>query len=103
MERFLCGAPHLRAQFAFTDSENPAGVPQRERERSARADCRNPVACDSGLIVNDGNLPADQTIEQRGLAYVWPADDCNIRHDVRVLRHNRPNLTFRRVGVACSL
>ena len=104
MERFLRGAPHLRAQFIpRLRDRQPAGVPQGERPRATSANRRNPVACDSGLIVNDGNLPADQTIEQRGLAYVWPADDCNIRHDVRVLRHNRPNLTFRRVGVACSL
>ena len=28
--------------------------------------------------MDDGNLSADKTIEQRGLAYVWPSDNRDI-------------------------
>src|SRR5205823_949067 len=80
-QRFLCGATHLRTQFIpRLRDRHPAGVPQRERALAASANRRNPITCDSGLIMNDGNLPADQTIEQRGLTYVWPPDDCDIGH-----------------------
>src|SRR6202030_743350 len=79
-QRFFCGAAYFRAQFTLADAENPAGVPHCERARAPSANPRNPVACDSGLVVNDGNLPADHTIEQRGLTYVRPTDDCDIRH-----------------------
>jgi hypothetical protein len=48
----------------------------------------NPVTCDSGLIMNDGNLSADQPIEQRGLAHVRPTDDCDVRQRVRII-HRR--------------
>jgi hypothetical protein len=104
VERFLCGATHLAAQFVpRLRDRQPAGIPQRERTRAAIANCGNPVACDSRLIMNNGNLPADQTIEQRGLAYVRPADDCDIWQDVRVVHRSGPNLGFRRVGMARSL
>ena len=89
MQRLFCAEPHLCAQLAFTDAEDSARVPHCERARGALANRGNPVACDSGLIMNDGNLSADQAIEQRGLAYVWPADNCDIRRCARLIHRSR--------------
>src|SRR5256885_9093119 len=101
---FLSSATHLAAQFIpRLRDRHPAGVPQRERTRAVVANCGNPVACDSGLIMNNGDLAADQTIEQRRLTYVRTTDDCDIRQHVRVVHRSRPNLGFRRVGMARSL
>ena len=86
----------------FADAENPAGVPHCERARAPSANPRNPVARDSRLIVNDGNLPADQAIEQRGLAYVWPADDCDIRH-IRLAVHRLKKSFLTRAAGARAL
>ena len=73
---------------SFACAENPAGVPQCERALAASADCRNPVACDSGLIMNNGNFPADKTIEQRGLTYIRPSDNCHIRQRVGLIHRS---------------
>jgi hypothetical protein len=58
------GAVHLHAQFIpRLRDRHSACVPYGERARTAIANRRNPVACDSGLIMNDGNLSADKAIE----------------------------------------
>src|SRR5206468_8973813 len=95
-QRFFCGTAHLCAQFPFADTNDPAGVPHCERPGGAFANRGNSIACDSGLIMNDGNLSADKAIEQRRLAYVWPPDNCDIRLSGR-------HLGFRRIRMACSL
>lgn len=54
--------------------------------------------------MNDGNLPADQTIEQRRLAYVWPADDRDARHiRLAVHRLNKSLLLALRMRVPFGL
>jgi hypothetical protein len=62
-KRFPGGAANLRCQFRFTGAKNPAGVPKNKRPCATRANRGNPVARNSGLIVNDGNFSPDQTIE----------------------------------------
>ena len=44
---------------------------------AARANRGNPVSRNSGLVVDNSNFSADQTIEQGRLAHVRPANDCN--------------------------
>jgi hypothetical protein len=79
----------LRAQFAFTDAEDSACVPYCERARPSVANRGNPVACDPRLIVNNRDLSANQPIEQRGLAYVWAADDSDTRQRIRLIHRSR--------------
>src|SRR5690242_18513033 len=62
------GALYLPGQFRFARAKNPAGVPQGERMVATSAGSRKPVPRNSGLIMNNGNLSADQAIEQRRLA-----------------------------------
>src|SRR5438046_3836230 len=88
-QRFFCGEAYLGAQLASADAEDSAGIPHCEWACAAIANCRNPVACDSRLIMNNSDLSTDQAIEQRGLAYVRATDNCDIRRCVRIVHRSR--------------
>ena len=77
IQRLLRGLLHLGSELFFAGAKNSARVPNRERFFSARADRRDSVARDSRLIVNDRDLPADQSIKQRGLSDIWATNDRN--------------------------
>src|SRR5438552_12673411 len=76
------GLTYLDREFFFTGAKNSAGVPECERLFSARTDCRDPVARNPGLIVNDGDFAANQAIEECRLPDIRTSDDCNAR-DIR--------------------
>ncbi len=73
-------APNLRPQFHFAGASNSSGVPDRKRPRPAHAGSGQPVARDAGLIVDDGDVPAGEPVEQRRFAYIGPADDGDFAH-----------------------
>jgi hypothetical protein len=79
MQRLLCGLSHLRDEILFAGAKNSAGVPKCERSFSAVADCRDPVAGDPWLIVNDRDFAADESIEESGLTNIRPSDDRDAR------------------------
>src|SRR6266480_5546697 len=102
-QRFFCGEAYLGAQLASADAEDSAGIPHCEWACAAIANCRNPVACDSRLIMNNSDLSTDQAIEQGGLTHVWPTDDRDIWQRARLIHYRRPHLRFRWMRMACSL
>ena len=59
VERLVRGLAHLRHEVLFARTENSAGVPNRERLFSARTDCRDSIARDPGLIMNDRDFATD--------------------------------------------
>ncbi len=79
---FLGGMTHLRGQFHFARAKNSAGVPKIERPLRACANCRKPVARYARLIMNDSNLPADESIEQCRFSNVLAPDDRDVRRFV---------------------
>ena len=54
-----------------------AGVHQRERTAMPFGLGADAIARHSRLIMNDGNAPADNAVEQSGFADIRPADDGN--------------------------
>src|SRR5438270_11232477 len=62
-QRLLGGAANLIGEVFFARAENSAGVPKHKRFLSASADRRDSIACDSGLIVNDGDFSTDEPIK----------------------------------------
>jgi hypothetical protein len=71
---------HFPGEFGFTGTKDSASVPNSEWPVSALADCRDPVASDPGLIVNDGDFAPDESIEQGGFSDVGASDDCHVVH-----------------------
>ena len=59
MERLFRRPSHLCGKIFFAGAKNSPGVPNCERFLPARADCRDPIARDPGLIVNDRDLATD--------------------------------------------
>jgi hypothetical protein len=56
-------------------SADAARVHNRKRTHTGIALCHQTITGYPGLIVNDGNPPLRQTVEQGRFADVWPADD----------------------------
>jgi hypothetical protein len=69
----------LLDEIFFASPKNSARVPQRERSLSTVADCRNPVASNARLIMNDRDLATKESIEESGLPDIRPPDDCDAR------------------------
>src|SRR5262245_52332435 len=69
---------HLLGQFGFACAENPAGVPQCKRAFAANTGCRKPVARDPGLVMNNRNFSASQTVETRRPAYIRTSENSNL-------------------------
>src|SRR6516225_782642 len=66
---------HFVRQLRFAYADNSARVPKCERAFAASTRCRKPVPRNPGLIMNDCNFPASETVEQRRLAYIRPSDN----------------------------
>src|SRR5215218_698751 len=66
-----------RFGFDFLIVLQAAGIDKRELDPAPVGRAVDAVAGRPRLIFNDGAPFTDQAVEQRGLAYVWPADDCN--------------------------
>ena len=61
--------------FFAAQQADAAGVHQREGFSAPLGLGGDAVARDAGLIMHNRNALADDAIEQRGLADVWPPDD----------------------------
>ena len=68
-------APHFPEQFRFAVTSDSTRVPDHERLGAAQAECGNPVACNAGLIMHDGNVASGKPVKESGLTDVRPADD----------------------------
>jgi hypothetical protein len=53
--------------------------------------------------MNNRNLPANKTIEQRGLAYIRPSDNRHVGQRVGPIHQSIPHLGFRWMRVAFGL
>ena len=71
---------NLRRQLRFARAADSSRVPNRKRPRPARAGRGQPIARDPGLIVHDRDIPAGESIEERRLADIRPADDGDFAH-----------------------
>src|ERR1700751_1434203 len=59
-QRVFGGVPYLLGQFGFACAENSPSIPHGEWALATSAGCRKPVARDSGLVMNNRDLPADK-------------------------------------------
>jgi hypothetical protein len=77
---------HERMKRILAGAEHPAGIDQLEAGTQPFRGLRDHVACRARNRGDDRPARAAQTIEQRGLAYIWATDE----HDGgRFLRHSR--------------
>ena len=74
-DRALGLLAHARQQAAILDILEPGGIDNREIEPGQARPALAPVTRDAGQIVDKRQLLADQTVEQRRLADIRPADD----------------------------
>ena len=61
--------------FSRAQQADAAGVHEREGAPAPLGLGADAVARDAGLVVHDGDAPADDAVEQGGLADIGPADD----------------------------
>ena len=61
--------------FSRAQQADAAGVHEREGAPVPLGLGADAVARDAGLVVDDGDAPSDDAVEQRGLADVGAADD----------------------------
>jgi hypothetical protein len=54
----------LGDEILFAGAKNSARVPKREWSFSAVANCRDPVARNAGLVVNDRDFATNESIEE---------------------------------------
>src|SRR6266508_4574736 len=85
----LDSVANLHGQFRFTGASDTAGIPDNKWLSSARADSRDAVTRDSGLIMHDGDAAPNQSIKQGGFAYVRPADDRDVRQIIHGAVHRQ--------------
>jgi len=76
---FLNCVSNLGGQFRFARAGDTACVPHNKWLSSARADSRDAIARDPGLVMYDGDAAANQSVKQGGFAYVRPANDRDVR------------------------
>ncbi len=76
----LRGRMRLLRKIRIRICSYSTGVDDLERHDTKSAECDNPVARYSGLIMNDGNLAPGQAIEKSRFTDVRPTDDGDITH-----------------------
>jgi hypothetical protein len=77
----LRGGMCLLREIRVRLGSDSTGVDDFERHRAKLATSDDAVAGDAGLVVDNGNLATRQTIEERGLPDIRPADDGDITHE----------------------
>ena len=77
----------LRDKVLFSSAEDSTRVPHCEWSFAAGTNCRDPIARNSRLIVNDRDLTTDEAIEERRLPDIRTPDDCDVRQFCLFVHH----------------